>query len=67
MRYLCKTCVEHVITLASYKHSPWIGGVSDHALTTHTYRGVEAIDPFITTQTSGTHTIARRMSDEREI
>jgi hypothetical protein len=46
MRHLCNTCVEHVFTPASYKHSPKIGGVSDHALTTHTYRGIEAIDPY---------------------
>jgi hypothetical protein len=38
--------------------------VSDHALTTLTYQGVEVIDPYITTQVNGTHKIARRMSDE---
>ena len=28
--------------------------------------GVEAFDPYITTQVSGTHTIARRMDDKME-
>jgi hypothetical protein len=41
--------------------------VSDHALTTLTYRGIEAMDPYITTQMNGTHTIARRMSNKIEI
>jgi len=46
---------------------PWIGSLSDHALTAPTYRDVEEIDPFITTQMNGTHTITHRMSDEIEI
>ena len=37
-----------------------------HGLTTHTYLGVEAIDPYITIQANGTHAIARRMDDEIE-
>jgi hypothetical protein len=37
-----------------------------HALTTHTYQSVEAIDPYITTQADGIHTIARRMDNEIE-
>ena len=36
------------------------------ALTTPTYLGVEAIDPYITIQTNGIHTISRRMDDEIE-
>ena len=40
--------------------------MSDHALTTHTYRGIEVIDPYITIQANGTHAIARRMDDEIE-
>ena len=31
--------------------------LSDHALTAHTYLGVEAIDPYITIQVNGPHTI----------
>ena len=38
-----------------------------HALTTHTYLGVEAIDPYITIQVNGIHTIARCMDDESKI
>ena len=34
---------------------------SCHSLT---YLGVEAFDPYITTQVNGIHTIARRMDDE---
>ena len=30
------------------------------------YLGVEAFDPYITTQVNGIHTIARRMDDEIE-
>ena len=30
------------------------------------YLGVEAFDPYITTQVNGIHTIARRMNDEIE-
>ena len=37
-----------------------------HALTTHTYLGVEAIDPYITIQANVTHAIARHMDDEIE-
>ena len=40
--------------------------LDDHALTTHTYLSVEAIDPYITIQTNGIHTISRRMDDEIE-
>jgi hypothetical protein len=29
-----------------------------NALTTHTYQSIEAIDPYITTQADGIHTIA---------
>ena len=32
--------------------------------THHLTLGVEAIDPYITTQVNGIHTIARRMDDE---
>ena len=35
----------------------------DHA-THHLTLGVEAFDPYITTQVNGIHTIARRMDDE---
>ena len=43
----------------------------DHTLTScghvthHLTLGVEAIDPYITTQVNGIHTIARHMDDER--
>ena len=45
-------------------NSPLDRQLDGHALTTHTYLGVEAIDPYITTQADGIHTIARRMDDE---
>ena len=32
----------------------------------HLTLGVEAFDPYITTQVNGIHTIARRMDDENE-
>ena len=34
--------------------------------THHLTLGVEAIDPYITTQVNGIHTIARRMDDENK-
>ena len=34
--------------------------------THHFTLGVEAIDPYITTQVNGIHTIARRMNDENK-
>ena len=48
-------------------NSPLDRQLDGHALTTHTYLGVEAIDPFITIQVNGIHTIARRMYDESKI
>ena len=44
--------------------SPLDRRLDGHALTTHPYLGVEANDPYITTQADGIHTIARRMDDE---
>ena len=44
--------------------SPLDQQLDSHALTTHTYLGIEEIDPYITIQTNGIHTIARRMDDE---
>ena len=32
----------------------------------HCYFGIEAFDPYITTQVNGIHTIARHMDDENE-
>ena len=43
-------------------NSPLDQQLDGHALTTHTYLGVEAI--AITIQVNGIHTIARRMDDE---
>ena len=37
---------------------------SCHHTTHHLTWGVEAFDPYITTQVNGIHTIARRMDDE---
>ena len=55
------TCKYIPVTIANFPlDRQWDG----HALTTHTYLGVEAIDPYITIQTNGIHTIARRMDDE---
>ena len=35
-------------------------------VTHHLNLGIEAIDPYITTQVNGIHTIARRMDDENK-
>ena len=45
-------------------NSPLDRQLDGHALIAHTYLGVEAIDPYITTQADGIHTIARCMDDE---
>jgi hypothetical protein len=45
-------------------YSPLDRQLDDHALTTHTYQSVKVIDPCITTQVDGIHTISRRMDDE---
>ena len=60
------TCIQHVNTPVTTTSSPLDRRLDGHALATHTYLGVEAIDPYITIQANGTHTIARRMDDEIE-
>ena len=61
--YMCVTC-NIPVTIAN---SPLDRQLDGHALTTHIYLGVEAIDPYITIQVNGIHTIARRMDDESKI
>ena len=57
--------MRHIYTLVSKLPLPL-----DRTLTTcghashHLTLGVEAFDPYITTQVNGTHTIARRMDDK---
>ena len=58
------TRMQHVNTLVTTTNSPLDRQLDGHALTTPTYLGVEAIDPYITIQANGIHTIARRMDDE---
>ena len=58
--------MQHVNTPVTTTNSPLDRQLDGHALTTHTYLGVEAIDPYITIQANGTHAIARRMDDEIE-
>ena len=60
------TCMKHVNTLVTTTSSPLDRQLDGHALATHTYLGVEAIDPNITIQTNGTHAISRRMDDKIE-
>ena len=56
--------MQHVNTPVTITSSPLDRQLDGHALTTHTYLSVEAIDPYITIQTNGTHAISRRMDDE---
>ena len=58
--------MQHVNTPVTTTSSPLDRRLDGHALATHTYLSVEAIDPYITIQTSGTHAISRRMDDELE-
>ena len=49
-------------------NSPLDRRLDNHALTTHILTLVSRyIDPYITTQACGIHTISRRMDDERKI
>ena len=61
---LIYTCMQHVNTPVTTTSSPLDRRLAGHALTTHTYLSVEAIDPYIIIQTNGTHAISRRMDDE---
>ena len=56
--------MQHVNILVTTTNSPLDRQLDGHALTTHTYLGVEAINPYITTQADGIYTIAHRMDDE---
>ena len=58
--------MQHVNTLVTTTSSPLDRWLDGHDLTTHTYLSVEAIDPYITIQTNGIHTISRRMDNEIE-
>ena len=58
--------MQHVNTPVTTTNSPLDRHWDGHALTTHTYLSVEAIDPYITIQANGTHAIARRMDDKIE-
>ena len=51
--YMCATCKYS----GNHNYSPLDQQLYGHALTTHTYLGTEAIDPYITTQADGIHTI----------
>ena len=56
--------MQHVNIPITTTNSPLDRQLDGHALTTHPYLSVDAIDPYITIQTNGIHTIARRMDDE---
>ena len=58
--------MQHVNIPVTTTNSPLDQQLDGHALTTHTYLGIEAIDPYIIIQANGTHAIARRMDDEIE-
>ena len=58
--------MQHVNTPVTTTNSPLDRRLDGHALTTHSYLNVEAIDPYITIQTNDTHAISRRMDDEIE-
>ena len=59
-------CTQHVNTPVTTTNSPLDRQLNGHALTTHTYLSVEAIDPYITIQANSTHAIACCMDDEIE-
>ena len=59
--------MQHVNTPVTTTNSLLDQQLDGHALTTHTYLSIEAIDPYITIQANGTHAITRCMDDEIEI
>jgi hypothetical protein len=61
IKYFHKYTIEHVIMLVTTANSPLDWRLDGHALTTHTYLSVEVVDPYITTQADGIHTIAHHM------
>ena len=58
--------MKHANTPVTTTSSPLDRRLDGHALVTHTYLSVEAIDPYITIQANDTHTIARRMDNKIE-
>ena len=58
--------MQHINIPVTTTNSPLNRKLDGHALKTHTYLSVEAIDPYITIQANGTHAIARHMDDEIE-
>ena len=56
--------MQHVNIPITTTNSPLDRQLDGHALITQTYLGVEAIDPYITTQADVIHIIARRMDNE---
>jgi hypothetical protein len=66
IKYFYKYMIEHVIMPVTTSNSPPDRRLNGHALTTHNYQSVEVIDPFITTQAHGIHTITRRMDNKIE-
>ena len=58
--------MQHVNTPVTTTRSPLDRWLDGHALTTHSYLSIEAIDPYITIQTNGIHAISRCMDDEIE-
>ena len=59
--------MRHIYTLVSNLPLPLDLLTSCSHATHHLTFGVEAFDPYITTQVNGIHTIARRMDDEIKI
>ena len=57
--------MRHIYTLVSKLTFPLDRMLTSYGHATHHLTlGVEAFDPYITTQLNGIHTIARRMNDE---
>ena len=57
--------MRHIYTLVSKLTLPLDRTLTSCSRATHHLTlGIEAFDPYITTQVNGIHTIARRMDDE---
>ena len=58
--------MRHIYTLVSKLPIPLDRTLTSYGHATHLTLGVEAFDPYITTQMNGIHTIARCMDDEEK-
>ena len=63
MKHIYTSVSKLTLPIRPHAHNLWSYHYDDEW---HLTLGVEAFDPYITTQVNGIHTIARRMDDENK-